>query len=452
MDDSSLTSIVVFALLLALNALISVAYAALMNTRQNQLRDQAEAGDRSAQRLLNLIDATTRLNITYQLSLILLRFIIVAWVTVTLITPWLANNPGIPPLLGYAGVLFFTACLTLVLGEVVPEAIGSAHARVLARWAVYLMRLLVVVLNPVVRVLLAVSRLFSSLFGSSELINAVTEEEIMTLVDAGHTGGTIEEEEKDMIYSVLQLDQTVAREVMVPRIDIWAVEINTALDAALGMFIESGYSRIPVYEENIDNIKGLLYAKDLLAVLRNGSVPAPPISALMRPAYFVPENKRADELLKELQNQKVHMAMVVDEYGGTAGLVTIENLIEEIVGDIVDEYDVNEEAEYIEHSATEYTVDASIDLDDFNDLLDVELPTEDSDTLGGFIYTCLGRVPLVGETIETDELVMVVNSIEGRRIRKVHITRKLRETEPAEAEAGDSESTAPTTEQMPDQV
>jgi CBS domain containing-hemolysin-like protein len=177
---------------------------------------------------------------------------------------------------------------------------------------------------------------------------------------------------------------------MVPRIDMVAVDIETSLDEALATLIESGYSRIPVYDGSIDNIKGLLYAKDLLSLWRSGDPTAQKlIRDIIRPAYFVPENKRADDLLKEMQTRKIHMAMVVDEYGGTAGLVTIENLIEEIIGDIVDEHDVNEEAEYIRHGPQEYTVDGSIDLDDFNELLDVELPTEESDTLGGFIYTHL---------------------------------------------------------------
>lgn len=455
LDESGLTNIVVFLLLVALNALIAMAHAALVNTRQTQLRERVEEGDKRAARVLSLVNATSKLSITYQLSLILLRFVIAAWVTGALIVPLVNGNPNLSPLLGYGLVLFSTACITLVLGEIVPEAIGSAHAPMLALWVVFPMRWLVLILSPVVKGLLVISRLFSSLFGSSQLINMVTTEEIMTLVDAGHSGGAIEDEEKDMIFSVLQLDQTVAREVMVPRIDIWAAEMETSLEDALNMFIEGGYSRIPIYEDNIDNIKGLLYAKDLLSVFRNGSTHRPTIRELMRPAYFVPENKRADELLKDLQKQKVHMAMVVDEYGGTAGLVTIENLIEEIVGDIVDEYDLREEAEYIEHTPTEYTVDASIDLDDFNDLLDADLPTEDSDTLGGFIYTYLGRVPLVGEKIETDTLVMVVESIEGRRIRKVHVTKHVPEYENEQAEETE-ESARPSsprpTEEMPDQV
>ncbi len=423
MDEGSLSNFAIFLLLLALHAAITLAYAALINVRQAPLREHADAGDKRAQRIIKLTTGTTRLHTAYQLSLILLRFAIAAWVTITLIEPVVTQLPTLPPLLIYIVLLFLFASITLVFGDVVPESIGSAYGDTLAFWVIGSMQGLVLLLNPIVAVLLAIGRMFSGAFGSSQHVSAVTEEEIMTLVNAGHTGGTIEEEEKAMIYSVLQLDQTVAREVMIPRIDMVSLAIDTSLEEALRTFIDSGYSRIPVYEDNIDNIKGLLYAKDLLGLFHNGGREKhPSIQDLIRPAYFVPENKKADELLKELKAQKIHIAMVVDEYGGTAGLVTIENLIEEIVGDIVDEYDMNEEAEYIQESENEYLVDASIDLDDFNELCQVDLPTEDSDTLGGFIYTWLGRVPRIGETIETGHLIMRVESIEGRRIRKVHVT------------------------------
>jgi CBS domain containing-hemolysin-like protein len=212
---------------------------------------------------------------------------------------------------------------------------------------------------------------------------------------------------------------------MIPRMDIEALEINTSIEVALGKFLESGHSRIPIYDEKIDNIEGLLYAKDLLSLWHSGDLKSRSIRDLMRPAYFMPEDKRADLVLKEMQDSKIHLAVVVDEYGGTAGIVTIENLIEEIVGDIQDEYDIDEEDEFIRQGEHEYVIDASMDLDDFNELLNVDMPTEESDTLGGFIYGQLGRVPRVGEVIDDPEhhLVLRVDSIDGRRIRKVHVTR-----------------------------
>ena len=272
---------------------------------------------------------------------------------------------------------------------------------------------------------MAISRVFAGALGGDDLAVTVTEEEIMTLVNAGQKEGTIEDEEKAMIFSVLQFSETLVREVMIPRMDIEALEINTSLEAALGKFVETGHSRIPVYDEKIDNIEGLLYAKDLLTLWHNGGPKPTALRELMRPVYFVPEDKRADLVLKEMQNSKIHLAVIVDEYGGTAGIVTIENLIEEIVGDIQDEYDPDEEEEYIQAGENEYVIDASMDLHDVNELLNISLPTEENDTLGGYIYSQLGRVPTVGEVVDDPEhaLILRVESVDGRRIRKVHVTR-----------------------------
>ncbi len=440
MDEGSLSGIASLLWLIALHATIALAYAALTNARRAMLREQAEAGNQRAVYAARLIEeGSTRLYITYQLSTFLLNFSIAVVAALTVAQPLIDGSTT--PALVYAAVLIPAAFISFILGELVPAAVGQAHADQLALMLVHPMRFLIFVLNPVVAVLVAISKLISALFSSQSAVNSITQEEILTMVEAGQKGGTIESEEKDMIYSVLQLDQTVAREVMVPRIDIIALEVGTPIKDALGAFINSGYSRIPVFDETIDNIKGLLYAKDLLSVWNNGDSPdSTPLEIMLRPAYFVPETKKADALLKELQNQNIHMAMVVDEYGGTAGLVTIENLIEEIIGDIRDEYDVNEEAEYIRNSDDEVIADASMDLDDFNELIDAELPTEENDTLGGFIYSHLGRVPRAGDTIEYEDVILRVESVEGRRIRKVRASRKTTPTEknteaPADGEA-----------------
>ncbi len=242
------------------------------------------------------------------------------------------------------------------------------------------------------------------------------------MVDAGEETGIIEEDEKEMIYSIFELGETLAREVMVPRIDIIAVESKTPIQQALDLILEKGHSRIPVYEETIDNIIGLLYAKDLLGHLRDGDA-AVALHDILRPAYFIPETKKVDELLQDLQQRKVHMAIVVDEYGGTAGLVTIEDLVEEIVGEIQDEYDAEEP--FIEViSNDEFIFNARVDLDDVNKLMNVELPSERYNTLGGFIYSQLGKVPKVGDEILFDGIKIAVLSVVGRRIKKVKVNRE----------------------------
>ncbi len=432
MDEDSSFSLLI-TLLLFLEVWLTLSYAALTNVRTNRLKEQADEGNKAAGRMLLVVtEQMPQVQLTYQFSKLLLHMAI-AVLAFLWLSEVLAPTTTVPVGLIYIVVYAAMAIVLLLIGDLVPESIGAQYAETLARFIWPAFRLLYLLMRPVVWLLLVSGRLVSSAFGSGGKVSQVTEEEIMTLVDAGHTGGTIEEEEREMIFSVLQLDETYAREVMTPRMDIVALNVNTSIQDALAKFIESGFSRIPVYEESVDNIIGLLYAKDLLKIWLENNGDNTSIRDLLRPAYFVPESKRIDELLKELQSQKVHMAIVVDEYGGTAGLVTIENLVEEIIGDIQDEYDKDEEAEYTQLGDNEWMVDASIDLDDFNNLCQVGLPTDESDTLGGYIFVQLGRLPTVGETIETSQLELRVDSLEGRRIRKVYV-RRLSPDEQEEAD------------------
>lgn len=248
--------------------------------------------------------------------------------------------------------------------------------------------------------------------------NVVTEAELKTMVDAGQQDGVLEQEERKMIFSIFDLGDTLAREIMVPRIDVLAIDANTPIEQAVTALLQSGYSRLPVYETAIDNIQGLVYAKDLLNAWHAGRR-IDSLRELLRPAYFVPEAKRVDQLLTEMQDRQIHMAIVVDEYGGVAGLVTLEDIVEEIVGEIRDEFDHGEEAFYQQVGAQEYICSGRMALDDFNELLAVQLPDDDADTLGGFIYSSIGRVPTGGETLEIDDLVLTVEQISKRRIHKV---------------------------------
>ncbi|MGH2593648.1 MAG: hemolysin family protein, partial [Anaerolineae bacterium] len=259
-------------------------------------------------------------------------------------------------------------------------------------------------------------------------------------VDAGQEGGVLEEDEKEMIYSVFEIGDTLAREVMVPRIDMVAVEADTPLLEAADVAITHGHSRIPVYEETIDHIAGILYAKDLLKVLRQqGRSGGMRLADLARPAYFVPETKKVDVLLKELQQRRVHMAIVIDEYGGTAGLVTIEDILEEIVGEIRDEYDESEEPTIKRLGGGEYEIDARAQIDDVNDLLQVKLSDEESDTLGGFIYNVLGKVPAPGDEIEVEGVRLKVLDVQDRRIGKIHVHQLVSPSPLPETRNGSSE-------------
>lgn len=426
MNEDSLSGLLVILVLLLLHAMVRGAFAAVSSAHLSQFREMSETGNLRARQLESLL-SNRDLVTTHYLLVVLLKFGIAAVAVLNVAQPIIDAGTLLSPITVYSLTLLLAAVATVVLGDTVPEAVGTTYTDSLALTATGLLNTLVRLLSPLTLVVRYLHKLFSALTRSSDVVQTITEEQIITLIETGHTEGTIEEEQKDMLYSVLQLDQTHVSEMMVPRIDITAISLSQTLADAGRLFVSSGFSRLPVYSENLDTIHGLLYAKDLLAQWYNGTT-HDSIEELMRPATFVPETKRADQLLAEMKAQNIHMAIVVDEYGGTAGLVTIEDIIEEIIGDIRDEYDLNEEADYIRLGDNEYSVDAGMDLDDFNQLLDVHLPTVDSDTLGGYIYTYFGRVPGVGDEIDEDLLHLRVMSVEGHRIRKVHVLRRYPDT------------------------
>ncbi len=273
-------------------------------------------------------------------------------------------------------------------------------------------------------------RLMNQSESSLQQISAPTDDELKTWVKQGQVDGALEKEEREMIYSIFQFGDTLAREIMIPRIDMLALDVETSISDALKALVDSGHSRVPIYEGTIDNIIGLLYAKDLLRHFQHPEL-VKSIREKLRPVYFIPEAKKLDELLTDLQTRRVHMAIVVDEYGGVAGLVTLEDIIEEIIGEIQDEYDQSEELPFTQVSETEYLFKGSIDLDDFNEVMGTTIIKENADTLGGFMYSEIGKVPAGGEIIQIDQAKLVVEQVLGRRIRKV---RAIRIPEPNEAE------------------
>ena len=262
---------------------------------------------------------------------------------------------------------------------------------------------------------------------SNEPSSGLTEDELMTLVDAGEEEGVVEQGERQMIYSVFQLGETLVREIMVPRIDMLALEVSTPLVDAVDAIVKSGHSRVPVFQETVDQTLGVVYAKDLLRLWHQDQQDSS-LHDLLRPAYFVPEAMRVDELLAEMQVRGVHMAIAVDEYGGVAGLVTLEDIVEEIVGEIRDEYDQAEEAPYLALKDGDILFLGKVTLDDFNEVMNSELSSDETDTIGGFIYNSLGKVPQVGESVEAGGLHLTVEQVNKRRIVKVRAHR----TEPGQ--------------------
>ncbi len=414
--------------LVALHGLLAGTRAAFASARRGRLRQMAQSGEPRAATALRLAEDSSRMLGTLYLGKAFLAALAAAVAALSLVPPLtraLAEG-GLPrpwadvvSLLLIIGALAF---LLLIFGRLVPEGIAAAHPE---RWAVRfvpLLRALEILLWPPVRLTVWIGNRFAAPFGGIPLTGTalVTEEEIRTLVDAGEEEGVIEEDEKEMIYSIFELGDTMAREVMVPRIDIVAVDVNTPLEEVVRVILEAGHSRIPVYEGTVDSILGLVYAKDLLVYLQPDR-PRPSLREILRPAYFVPETKKVDDLLREMQQRRIHMAIVVDEYGGTAGLVTVEDILEEIVGEIQDEYD-SEEPSCERVGEGEYVLDARMNLYDVNDMLETDLPTEPADTLGGLIYGVLGRVPVPGDRLQVGKWRMEVLTVSGRRIGKVRLT------------------------------
>lgn len=292
----------------------------------------------------------------------------------------------------------------------------------------------VVLVQPLVGLVHGLSNLLLRLFRQKPIpANTYsTEEEMSLLANIGQEEGLIEDEGREMIRNIFQFDDTFVREVMVPRLDIKAIPSGATLDEALDTIISSGKSRLPVYQPDIDHIKGILYAKDLMAYMHQHPGEAVDLASILRPAYYVPESKKVDQLFTELQNQRVHIAIIVDEYGGTAGMVTIEDLLEEIVGEIQDEYDTAETADFERISQHEVLVDARLNLGDVNDFFRTHWESEDIETIGGFVYDRLGRIPEEGEQLTVDREGNVITVNEQRP-----------EPNQSEAEPGETPAAAP---------
>ncbi|GAC1392458.1 MAG: hemolysin family protein [Ktedonobacteraceae bacterium] len=315
--------------------------------------------------------------------------------------------------------------VVLIFCEITPKTAAVQNPLRWARALVGLVKATAWVLHPVVVTLGAITSFFVRLLGGQIKHNSpfVTEEELRLLVSVSEEEGVLEEEETDMIHSIFEFADTTVREVMIPRIDMVTLDSNATVTEAVDVALQGGFSRIPVYEESIgiDEIIGVLYTKDMLKQLREGHNTFP-IRDLVRSAYFVPETKKLDDLLREIRQKRVHMVIVVDEYGSVAGLVTIEDLVEEIVGDIQDEYD-HEEVLYEKVNENEYIFDAKINIWEFNDMMDMKLEDGDYETLGGFVYEQLDKIPVAGDTITYKNLKFTVLTTRGRRITKIRVER-----------------------------
>ncbi len=325
-----------------------------------------------------------------------------------------------------SSVLLATAIMTvliLIFGEITPKLIARNNSSSIAEFVITIVYIIAFIFKPIIAFLMVISKLIGRILGinmtSSQMM--ITEEDIISFVNVGNAEGIIEEDEKEMIHSIVTLGETTAKEVMTPRTSMLAFEGSKTINEVWDEIIENGFSRIPVYNETIDDIIGVVYVKDLMEHIKNGDLNLP-ISQFVRNAYYVPETKSIIEILKEFRKLQVHIAMVLDEYGGIVGLVTIEDLIEEIVGDIRDEYDDEEEFFFVKIAENEYEVDAMIDIETLDKELNINLPiSEDYESLGGLIVTELGRICDVNDEITIDNIYLRVLEVDKMRVSKVLI-------------------------------
>ncbi|MEA2548464.1 MAG: magnesium and cobalt exporter, family [Chloroflexota bacterium] len=441
--------ILVLVLLTFLEGFFVAGEIALVSIRRSRVEQLVDEGSSGARRVRRLLEEPGRFLAVSQLGLTVIGFFASAYAAVSLVQRFSdflvgfgLKKEGGADTIALIVVTVILALFTIIFAELVPKTLALANTE---RFAIALslpIEFLARALGPLIRVLTGVTAWIAKLFGANVSNEAqITAEELRLIVERGGEQGVLEAEEEQMINSIIELGERRLHEVMIPRIAIVSLAADTTLDEAIDKVVDEGHSRIPVYEESIDEVVGILYAKDLLPILKSGTGPRPTLRSLLRTPVFVPESMTIDDLLHEFQRRKVHIAIVLDEYGGTAGLLTIEDLLEEIVGEIQDEYDT-EEPMVVKISDDEARVDGRADVDDLAELFDTELGLEDEDeydTVGGLIYHRIGGVPSPGDVVEVDGLVLTVESTDGRRVGKVLVVRKRREDEgePRPDEDGD---------------
>jgi CBS domain containing-hemolysin-like protein len=408
-------TLVVVLLLTAVAAFLAAAETSLTRMSRARAMHLAEEERRGARQLLTLVEQPARF-----LNLVLLLVLVVQFFATALFTSVLSRLVGGG--LGVAIAATAMTILTFIFAEVAPKTYAVQQtdraALAVAPFVYVLTRL--PVLGPLTRLLIAIGNVVTPGKGLKSG-PFVSEEEIRALVDEAERDEVIEEEEREMIHSIFEFGDTILREVMVPRPDMVAVPVTTSLQEVLELILRTGFSRIPVYQRDIDDIVGLAYAKDVLRRLHDGQADKP-LADILRPAPFMPESMRAAECLREMRRRKSHMVIVIDEYGGTAGLVTIEDLLEEIVGEIADEYD-SEEPNVEPLPDGDYRVNARLGIDEVNELLDVELPSTEWDSIGGLLFNLVGGVPREGQEVEFQGLRLRAERVQGRRIGRVRIHR-----------------------------
>lgn len=412
MDSSVATQIIILIILLFFSGFFSSAETSLTTVNKIRMRSLAEEGNKRAKKVIEITEDSGKM-----LSAILIGNNIVN-LSASSITTSIAYSFGGSAVAAATGII---TLLILIFGEISPKTLATIHSEKLSLAYAYPIDFIMKITTPFIFIVNSLSRavLFILRVDPNAKPDAMTESELRTIVDVSHEDGVIESEEKEMIYNVFDMGDAKAKDVMVPRVHMTFADVNSTYEELIDIFREDKFTRLPVYEETTDNVIGTINMKDLLLFDNKKEFH---IRDILREAYFTYEYKSISELLVEMREASFNIAIVLDEYGETAGLITLEDLLEEIVGEIRDEYDENEEDDFKEINKFEYVVEGSINLDDLNDELKTNLESEDYDSLGGFIIERLDRLPEVNDEVTTaDGIRLVVESLDKNRVEKVHI-------------------------------
>ena len=425
LDSSVVIQLIILAVLILLSALFSSAETSLTTSNKLKIQSLADQGSKRARILLKISEDSGKM-----LSAILIGNNLVNNAATALTTSLIIQ------LFGNSAVGIATGVITLLIlifGEISPKTLATIHSEKMALLYAPLIHFLMKIFTPVIFIVnkLSMGVLFLLRVNPDQKVNTMTEHELRTIVDVSHEDGVIESEEKEMIYNVFDMGDAKAKDIMVPRVHVTFADINSTYDELIEIFREDKFTRLPIYEETTDNVVGTINMKDLLLYNYNDKKEFH-VRDILREAYFTYEYKSISELLVEMRQASINIAIVLDEYGETAGLITLEDLLEEIVGEIHDEYDENEEEFVRQINDREYIIEGSMNLDDLNDSLGLNLSSEDYDSLGGFIIEHLDRLPEQGDELTTDDGIrLVVEALQKNRVESVHLYICLLYTSPS---------------------
>lgn len=424
-----MSQVVILIILILVNGYFAASEIAFISLNDTKIAKQAKEGNKKAKQILKMLENPSRFLATIQIGITLAGFLSSAFASdafasklAPILNEWIpAVSIGVWQSISIIIITVILSFFTLVFGELVPKRLAMKHYEKIAYMTIGVIRAIYVVTIPFVKLLTLSTNLVSKIFGVSEKDEEiVTEEEIKMMVDEGEEKGSIEEEEKNLINNVFEFNDITVSEIMTHRTDIYAIDIDQNLNDLIEELDEYKYSRIPVYEESVDEIKGILYLKDLLKYLKNKNNIE--LKTIIHPAYFVAQSKPINEVFKELQKNNNQMAIVLDEYGGTAGLVTMEDILEELVGDIFDEYDEIEK-EYEKIDDNTYLINGNVTINDVKKILEISIPEGDYETLSGYLQDMLGRIPEDEEKpiVETSDATYKIEEYEDKRILKVKV-------------------------------